>query len=270
MAIQTTANTAHLASRAAQVGFPQSLGVPSEFRRTESPRDPNQELPRVDRSGPETPESPQDPAVQRASEEVAEPRMQRTDTVRRDEVGRRQTGSRAQVTAASTTQSESLERVASGAPEPEAGQESAPSGARNLRLALGDNSRELQTRFSLGQGAQDAGQPQGPDARRTVMLRNMQSLVNTQLAQYTGNEPYSRSNYRQILGALTVMQGGGAPKAQETTSSDPLRGAWEGAEGEGDGGGLFRLYSGQAAKVLELLSPPQARPPGQEAFELVA
>lgn len=141
---------------------------------------------------------------------------------------------------------------------------------RTLRLSMADNSRELQAKFNEAQAANKGEQAQQQnmtqDARRQVMLRNMENMVNLQLAQYTGNEPYSKANYREILGAVTNMQSDNkASKAEDGGKVSDNVGAAEKSE-EKDG--VYKLYSGQAAKTLASLNNPRGG--GDDSFDLVA
>lgn len=169
-------------------------------------------------------------------------------------------------------QSAQAGEAAQGQPQAEAGDVA----SRTLRLALADNSRQLQNQFNKAGDAQQAGQPQqsgvGAEARRTVMLRNLESMVNMQLAQYTGNEPYSRANYRQILGALGQMQGGGTTsKSQDPskagTAADDNAFVSEEAEQKD---GVYKLYSGQAAKTLSAITSSHSKHDSQDALDFVA
>lgn len=146
--------------------------------------------------------------------------------------------------------------------------------SRTLRLALTDNSKQLQAQFGKSNETSQTGQQQstmGTEARRTVMLRNLESMVNMQLAQYTGNEPYSRANYRQILGALGNMQGGGqTSKTEESKTSAQAEPSESTGETE-QANGAYKLYSGQAAKTLSVLTPSQGKQQSsQDALDFVA
>ncbi len=153
--------------------------------------------------------------------------------------------------------------------------------ARTLRLSMADNSRELQAKFGETQATKgDQQANMTSDARRQVMLRNMENMVNLQLAQYTGNEPYSRANYREILGALSNMQGNNqTSKAQKDEKSGATAPA---SENEGEANetsaagqtaqkdGVYKLYSGQAAKTLAAVMGGDNHGGDDDAFDMVA
>ncbi len=141
---------------------------------------------------------------------------------------------------------------------------------RTLRLSMSDNSRELQAKFNEAQATNKGDQPQNmtQDARRQVMLRNMENMVKMQLAQYTGNEPYSKANYREILGAVTNMQNDGkTSKTKEGGESNASDKAEE-AEKSEEKDGVYKLYSGQAAKTLASLNAPRSG--GEDSVDMVA
>ena len=179
---------------------------------------------------------------------------------------------------AQTAKTASTQQTAQTANASEAGaagqaQESQDSevAARTLRLSMADNSRELQAKFGETQAARgDQQTNMSADARRQVMLRNMENMVNLQLAQYTGNEPYSKANYREILGAVTNMQNGASK-----TNKDEKSGSASATDSEAEAGkaeekdGVYKLYSGQAAKTLSALNSNN-RPGGDDNFDLVA
>lgn len=157
---------------------------------------------------------------------------------------------------------------AGAAAQAEGGQETSETAARTLRLSMADNSKELQAKFNETQQARNDQPTLSQDARRQVMLRNMESMVKMQLAQYTGNEPYSKANYREILGAVTNMQGDGKTSKTKddknvSTSSDSSE---AGKAEEKDG--AYKLYSCQAAKTLAALNTPKGG--GDDNFDCVA
>lgn len=266
MAINPAISSANLVNKAAQVGFAQNITAPKELKQAEDPR----RVQHQDEEGLEQ-SSTRDGDRGKNLEQASEPRNQNLDLVRRDPGGRRQ------VQAGATKAGTQTGKAGEAAPESKSAQlqtpqaQSSDAATRTLRLALADNSRQLQARFDATQPQQGAQQPGlGAEARRTVMLRNLESMVNMQLAQYTGNEPYSRSNYRQILGALTQMQGGGTSTKTQGTSVDSRDDqAWQAEESEGQDG-IYRLYSGQAAKTLSFLEPQDDKKSGGDPLDLVA
>ncbi len=266
MAINPAVSSANLMNKAAQVGFAQNITTPKELKQTEEPR----RVQHQDEDGPESAPA-RGSARDKTPEEPSQPRNQNLDLVRRDSGARRQvqTGATKAGTQTGKTGETAAESKATQLQTPQA--QSSDAATRTLRLALADNSRQLQARFDSTQPQQGAQQPGlGAEARRTVMLRNLESMVNMQLAQYTGNEPYSRSNYRQILGALTQMQGGGTSTKTQGSSVDSRdEQAWQAEESEA-GDGIYRLYSGQAAKTLSFLDPQQDKKPGGDPLDLVA
>ncbi|MCR5661045.1 MAG: hypothetical protein K6G50_02820 [bacterium] len=167
------------------------------------------------------------------------------------------------------------------AQQPQQGQQTADTAMRNLRLAMSDNTKQLQAQFGNNTQETNATNQQNmtQDARRTVMLRNLENMVNMQLAQYTGNEPYTRANYRQILGTLTQMQGGNktgkAQDGQSTSATDDA--AWAAESNEAGGAqpnekanSVYKLYSGQAAKTLSFLTSSQEKNSASKDFDVVA
>lgn len=270
MAINPAISSANVANKAAQIGFAQNVTAPKELKTTEDTR----RVQTLDEEGLEEQSSVRDGVQQKTLEDASGPAEQRHQPVRRETVDRRTAGTgeaRAQARTAQTTQTAQTAQT----PPEQAAQQAQPQGgdvaARTLRLALADNSRQLQAQFDSTQPQQGTQQPGlGAEGRRTVMLRNLESMVNMQLAQYTGNEPYSRQNYRQILGALTQMQGGATPasKNQEGVDSRNDQG-WQ-AEDPEHQDGVYKLYSGQAAKTLSFLSPEPERQSSRDPLDLVA
>ncbi len=268
MAINTAVSTANLVNKAAHVGFAQNVTAPKELKQAEEPR----RVQHLDEEGLDEQSSARDGGRQRNLEDAAGVRHQPVDAVRRDAGGRRQvqTGEAKGGTQTGKAGGTTPESTATQLQTPQP--QTSDVATRTLRLALSDNSRQLQARFDSTQPQQPTQQMGlGAEARRTVMLRNLESMVNMQLAQYTGNEPYSRSNYRQILGALTQMQGGGSGTGKTQGSQADARDdqAWQVEDAEHQDG-VYRLYSGQAAKTLSFLEPSQDKKRGDDALDLVA
>lgn len=272
MAINPAISSANVANKAAQIGYAQNVTAPKELKQTEEPR----RIQVLDEEGLEEQSSLRDTAQQGNMEDATGVSRQRVDSVRRDGQERRQVQ-----TGGSTGSTSEAGRTSESTPEttsqfqPQQGPGTSDVATRTLRLALSDNSRQLQAQYdSQTQQTGQQGPQLGTEARRTVMLRNLESMVNLQLAQYTGNEPYTRSNYRQILGALGQMQGGGnqqaktAPGGTVDSRNDEGWGSAEGAEGQRDG--VYTLYSGQAARTLSYLNPEPDRRNGGEPLDLVA
>ena len=208
-------------------------------------------------------------AGQEHQEETGELSQQQQTNAQQDVSGAK-TAQTSKSTSAQQTQQSSGASEAGAAAQTENSAETSETAARTLRLAMADNSRELQAKF--GETAQtnraDQQANMSQDVRRQVMLRNMENMVNLQLAQYTGNEPYSKANYREILGAVTNMQNNGkASKSEEGKDSSAANGA-ESAEKADDKDGVYKLYSGQAAKTLASLNTPRGG--GDDSFDLVA
>ncbi|MDO5296263.1 MAG: hypothetical protein Q4F00_06440 [bacterium] len=185
------------------------------------------------------------------------------------EVGGAKTSQTSKSQSSQETQQTSQSGEAGAAAEAEADTANSEVAARTLRLSMADNSKELQAKFNEAQATnKNEQQPtMTQDARRQVMLRNMENMVNLQLAQYTGNEPYSKANYREILGAVTNMQGDGkASKAEDDgkVSDNGIASAEKSEEKDG----VYKLYSGQAAKTLASLNNPRGG--GDDSFDLVA
>ena len=157
---------------------------------------------------------------------------------------------------------------AGAASQAEGGQETSETAARTLRLTMADNSKELQAKFNETQQARNDQPTLSQDVRRQVMLRNMENMVKMQLAQYTGNEPYSKANYREILGAVSNMQNDGktSKTKDDKNVSDSKEGVEAGKAEEKDG--VYKLYSGQAAKTLAALNSPKGG--GDDNFDCVA
>lgn len=268
MAINTAVSTANLVNKAAHVGFAQNVTAPKELKQAEEPR----RVQHLDEDGLEEQAPARGAARQGDLEDAAGVRHQPVDAVRRDSGGRRQVQT-GEAKAGTQTGKAGGAGTESSATQLQTGQpQTSDVATRTLRLALADNSRQLQAKFDSTQPQQPTQQMGlGVEARRTVMLRNLESMVNMQLAQYTGNEPYSRSNYRQILGALTQMQGGGTGTSKTQGSQVDSRDdqAWQAEDSEHQDG-VYRLYSGQAAKTLSFLEPTQEKKRGSDALDLVA
>ena len=191
---------------------------------------------------------------------------QQQQTNAQQEVG----GAKTAQTSKTQSSQETQQSAETGAPAEAEDTANSEVAQRTLRLSMADNSRELQAKFNEAQAANKGEQAQQQtmtqDARRQVMLRNMENMVNLQLAQYTGNEPYSKANYREILGAVTNMQSDNkASKAEDGGKVSDNVGAVEKSE-EKDG--VYKLYSGQAAKTLASLNNPRGG--GDDSFDLVA
>ena len=191
---------------------------------------------------------------------------QQQQTNAQQEVG----GAKTAQTSKTQSSQETQQSAETGAPAEAEDTANSEVAQRTLRLSMADNSRELQAKFNEAQAANKGEQAQQQtmtqDARRQVMLRNMENMVNLQLAQYTGNEPYSKANYREILGAVTNMQSDNkASKAEDGGKVSDNVGAAEKSE-EKDG--VYKLYSGQAAKTLASLNNPRGG--GDDSFDLVA
>lgn len=270
MAINPAISSANVANKAAQIGYAQNVTAPKELKQAEDPR----RIQVLDDEGLEEQSSLRDTAQQGNMEDASGVSRQRVDSVRRDGQERRQvqtgggTGSATETGRTSESTPESTSQF-----QPQQGPGTSDVATRTLRLALSDNSRQLQAQYDSNQTQTGQQQPQlGTEARRTVMLRNLESMVNLQLAQYTGNEPYTRSNYRQILGALGQMQGGNGAqqKSAPGTVDDRNDQGWSTGEGEGKQDGVYQLYSGQAAKTLAYLNPEPDRRNGGEPLDLVA
>ena len=191
---------------------------------------------------------------------------QQQQTNAQQEVG----GAKTAQTSKTQSSQETQQSAETGAPAEAEDTANSEVAQRTLRLSMADNSRELQAKFNEAQAANKGEQAQQQnmtqDARRQVMLRNMENMVNLQLAQYTGNEPYSKANYREILGAVTNMQSDNkASKAEDGGKVSDNVGVAEKSE-EKDG--VYKLYSGQAAKTLASLNNPRGG--GDDSFDLVA
>jgi hypothetical protein len=267
VAINPAISSANLANKAAQVGFAQNITAPKELKQTEEPR----RVQHQDEEGLEQ-SSARGGDRGKSLEQTPEPRNQNLDLIRRDPGGRRQ------VQTGTTKAGVQTGKAGEATPESKSTQLQTPqaqtsdAATRTLRLALADNSRHLQARFDATQPQQGTQQPSmGAEARRAVMLRNLENMVNMQLAQYTGNEPYSRSNYRQILGALTQMQGGGTSTKTQGSSVDSRDDqTWLAGEESEVKDGIYRLYSGQAAKTLSFFETPDDKKSGGDPLDLVA
>ncbi|MEW6282709.1 MAG: hypothetical protein AB1758_29130 [Candidatus Eremiobacterota bacterium] len=127
---------------------------------------------------------------------------------------------------------------------------------RLLKARFSDNTWQLQTRFDGGM------QPGGDGQLSEIGKRRMQALylhrlVEDNYQQHTGgkaDEAYSRSQYRQILGALSSL---GASNTKKN-SNDGSR------SGEPNTPAALGKKMGDAGRVQQIFEPP---PPPPEDYE---
>ncbi|HXE71441.1 MAG TPA: hypothetical protein VNO81_02175 [Candidatus Nitrosotenuis sp.] len=252
MAINPNVNTAHVANKAAQVGFAQNVAAPKETKRTEEPR----RVQDIDEKGTAASGLVRNGVEQSELESSAGLRRQQENRDHR--VGRRQVSQQQFQTSSRTSESTSRVQTSPEHTEQQAPATRGDAGSRLLQ-SLG-NSNRAQIQFNAARAAEQQQPLQlGQEAQRRVMLRNLEGMVRTQLSQYTGNEPYTRANYRQILDALVTMQ---VPSSQSRGSGR------SNGVGERRSEGEYRLKASQAEKVLAIFAPEPER--SDEPLELVA
>lgn len=76
---------------------------------------------------------------------------------------------------------------------------------RMLTAAFSDTSRQIQGEFLSKHGHIEG--PSSHTGRLNFMVSRLITIVNNQLGQYTGDEPYKRADYRLFLNAFDGLRG---------------------------------------------------------------
>ncbi|MGE0489043.1 MAG: hypothetical protein AB7S38_07490 [Vulcanimicrobiota bacterium] len=121
-----------------------------------------------------------------------------------------------------------------------------------LRASFSDNSREIQARFLADHGPTEG--PHTTTGKLANMVSRLSKVVQDQLGQFTGDEPYRRADYRLFLEAFQGLRNG--PKKEP---EDPWAGAKFGKE-------LTSMMS-KAVGVFDLFNNPII--PGTEFNDVI-
>lgn len=191
----------------------------------------------------------QDPTVQERPERQGKLREQRVQTPK----GEAKTAETTNRTTRTTEEGASPEGSAKLAKE-----------NKTIQLWGRDTRWLTQTKFDSNQASQNRLSDMG---QRRMQAFYINRLVTDNFQQHTGgkaDEPYSRAQYRQILGALSTVVGSSGAPAKSTRANDGSRSS------EPNTAASLGRKMNDANMVQQIFEPPAPPPADYEPLELVA